>query len=733
MAVDVGGTFTDAVLVHDGAGIVGIDKVLTTPRDPSEGFLHAVDRLSSRMGVEPAALLAILHGTTIATNALLERRGTEAALLVTEGFRDILEIARQVRHELYNLQTEKPAPLIPRQRCLEIPERVRWSGEVLVPLDERAVSAAAEQLRELGVESVAICFLHAYRNPAHERRAAEIVRDTWPGASISLSSDVAPEIREYWRASTTVTNAYIRPTVQRYLERVEEALNRKGFAGTLHIMQSSGGMMSAGTARLRPIHMLESGPAAGVAAAAFIVRIAGRSSRPAGREDRREATPSQGAAHEAGDLRDAISFDMGGTTAKVGLIRGGQPSIRTEFEAGAATGTGAGLQKGSGFPILAPVMDLVEVGAGGGSLAWIDAGHLLRVGPRSTGADPGPACYGRGGTSPTVTDANLVLGRLDPDRFLGGRLRLDVDAATRAIEQACARPLGLNVVEAAMGIVDIANAAMYQAMRLISVQRGYDPREFALVAFGGAGPVHANLLAQELGIPRVLVPPSPGVASALGMLSTNVRHDYRITRLQRLEDTRRDDLDRMFRELEDRAMASLREEGFPPDQIHLHRSLDLRYVGQSWKLNVTCEGDGALDPLHLKRVFDQLHEQQYGYAVDDEPVEVVNLALSAEGIIPRLHLRELAGDGASGAEGTDASHGCARHPTAQTVRPVYFRETGGFTDTPVYDRYQVVAGATIPGPAIVAEMDATTVIHPGYRAHVDRFGILSIEPGAGVT
>jgi N-methylhydantoinase A len=722
MAVDVGGTFTDAVLVQDGAGIVGIDKVLTTPRDPSEGFLHAVDRLSSRMGVEPAALLAVLHGTTIATNALLERRGTEAALLVTEGFRDILEIARQVRYELYNLQTEKPAPLIPRQRCLEIPERVRWSGEVLIPLDEEAVATAAQQLRELGVESVAICFLHAYRNPAHERRAAEIVRSICPEAFISLSCDVAPEIREYWRASTTVTNAYIRPTVQRYLERVEAALDRNGFAGALQIMQSNGGMMSAGTARLRPVHMLESGPAAGVAAAAFIVRLAGRKDR------RQAATPSPDAAHEAGDLSNAISFDMGGTTAKVGLIRGGQPAIRTEFEAGAASGSGAGLQKGSGYPILAPVMDLVEVGAGGGSLAWIDAGGLLRVGPRSAGADPGPVCYGRGGDRPTVTDANLVLGRLDPDRFLGGRLRLEVDAANRAVEEVCARPLGLDVVEAAMGIIDIANAAMYQAMRLISVQRGYDPREFALVAFGGAGPVHANLLAQELGVPRVLVPPSPGVASALGMLTTNVRHDYRVTRLQPLADTRPGDLELLFREMEDRAVSSLREEGFATDRIRLRRSLDLRYVGQSWKLNVTCDGDGSLDPLQMKRAFDEMHEQQYGYAVGEEPVEVVNLALAAEGVIRPLQPHELTVDPAESARTADDS---APRPVEQTVRPVYFRETRGFTDTPVYDRYQLAAGATIRGPAIVAEMDATTVIHPGYRALVDRFGILSIEPGAG--
>jgi N-methylhydantoinase A len=698
LGVDIGGTFTDAVLIDESDGAIRIDKVLTTPVDPSCGFIDVTRRLVQRGRVDPGALPAIIHATTVATNALLERKGADTALLVTEGFRDILEIARQVRYELYNLQTDKPPPLVSRQRCLEIRERMDHRGTVLCPLEANDVVRAAERLKSLQIPSIAVCFLHAYQNPVHEQRAAEIIRTIYPEALISLSSDIAPEIREYWRASTTVTNAYVRPLVQRYVENVERRLADDGLGGKLRIMQSSGGIMSTATAKERPILMLESGPAAGVAAAAFIGGLAGCS--------------------------DAISFDMGGTTAKVGLIREGTPSVRTEFEAGSATGTGAGLARGSGYPVLAPVMDLVEIGAGGGSLAWIDPGGLLRVGPRSAGADPGPACYGRGGIDPTVTDANLVLGRLDPQRFLGGELVLDVAAAHRAVEMECARPLGIQSVEAAMGIVDITNAAMVQAMRLVSVQRGYDPRDFALIAFGGAGPVHANQLARDLGIPLVVVPPSPGVASALGMLATDLRRDYRVTRLQRLDGVRLSDLDAIFRGFEEHASAALSEEGFPPDRIRFQRYLDLRYVGQSWKLQVSLPDTdlGGREPaltgdilVQLEEQFARQHKQQYGYAVLEEPVEVVNIGLSALGLVPPPALRELPAGGESPDAALDAMH------------RVYFREKGGFVEAPVYDRYRLQVGNLIEGPAIIAEKDATTVVHPGSRAQVSRFGILLLE------
>lgn len=691
LAVDIGGTFTDAVLVDERSGEMHIDKVLTTPNDPSEAFLGITDRLRRRVGVEPDDLPAIIHATTVATNALIERRGAPTALLVTAGFRDILEIARQVRYELYNLQTEKPPPLVPRQWCLEIVERMDYRGGVLEALDEETVIAAAMQIRALGLKSVAVCFLHSYVNGEHERRAGDIVQEHCPNALVSLSCDVAPEIREYWRASTTVTNAYIRPIVQRYLGSVERKLEAQELAERLRVMQSSGGVMSAAAAEERPIFMLESGPAAGVAAAAFVAGLAGHG--------------------------EAISFDMGGTTAKVGLIRGGRPSVRTEFEAGSVAGTGVGLARGSGYPILAPVMDLIEIGAGGGSLASIDRGGLLRVGPRSAGVDPGPACYGRGGTEPTVTDANVVLGRLDPDRFLGGAMRLDADAAHQAVEKHCARPLGIDTVEAAMGIVDIADAAMVQAMRLVSVQRGYDPRDFALVSFGGAGPAHANQLARELGIPTVVVPPSPGVSSALGMLATDLRQDYRITRLQRLSSADPGAIEAQFREFEGRAVVELGAEGFPFERIRFARYLEMRYVGQSWRLPVDVMG-GAFtraDFLNLEEQFARRHEEQYGYAVEGEPVEIVNIGLSAFGVIPPLTLKAVA---------------LAPSAVASARRRVYFRETGGFLDALVWDRAELRAGQIVRGPAIVAEMDSTTVIHPGYAARVGQYGILLIEPAA---
>jgi N-methylhydantoinase A/oxoprolinase/acetone carboxylase beta subunit len=415
LSVDIGGTFTDGVLLNEQTGALAITKVLSTPDDQARGFLDALERLTAECGVTPDALRSILHATTVATNAVLERRGAAVALITTAGFRDVLEIGRQIRHELYNLQTEKPVPLAPRRLCFEVIERLDYQGAVLTPLDEESVVRAVDAARAAGAASIAICLLHSYRNPAHEQRVAALARERFPEATISLSSAVAPEIREYWRASTTVINAYVAPVVQRYLSGLTRSLAAGGYTAPLLIMQSSGGVASDVAVRERPVAMLESGPAAGVAAAAFFARLAG--------------------------FADALSFDMGGTTAKAGLVLAGRPSVLPEFEAGSRHGSGAGLVRGSGYPVLTPVVDLVEISAGGGSIAWVDAGGLLRVGPQSAGADPGPACYGRGGTAPTVTDANLVLGRLNPANFLGGRLALDVAAARAAVAQV-AGPLG---------------------------------------------------------------------------------------------------------------------------------------------------------------------------------------------------------------------------------------------------------------------------------------------------
>jgi len=698
LGVDIGGTFTDGVLIDEDSGAVTIDKMLTTPDDPSLAFLHIATGLARRLNLDPAQIRYIMHAMTTATNAVIERRGAQAGLLLTAGFRDVLEIQRQVRHELYNLQTDKPPPLIPRRQCLEILERLDYRGEVLVPLDIDAVADAVERLKAEGIDSIAVCFLHSYRNATHEQRAAEVIRRVHPGATVSLSSEIAPEIREYWRASTTVVNAYIAPVVARYLTGIERRLEQALFRSDVHVMQSNGGVTSAQQARQRPITLIESGPAAGVRAAAFVADRMG--------------------------YRDAISFDMGGTTAKMGLVRDGQPRVLQEFEVGAGSFSGTGLVKGSGYPILAAVVDLVEVGAGGGSLGWIDAGGLLRVGPRSAGAEPGPACYGRGGQEPTITDANLALGRLNPDYFLGGQLHLDADAARRALETRCAEPMGISGLDVAMGIVDIANATMGQAMRLVTVQRGNDPSDFCMVAFGGAGPAHANALAAALGIPVVLVPPSPGVASALGLLVSDLRHDYHATYLRPLASAQPAELDAIFHEFASSAHEMLAAEGVPAERVRLDRFLEVRYVGQSWKLSVplvadALHGAGALQ--RVKHAFDTLHESTYGYSAPDEPAEIVNVGMLATGLMPRVELRPV------------AAGECSPNAARTGSRRVYFRETAGFADATVFDRYALRVGNVVDGPAVVEEVDSTTVVHPGYVAEVGAFGVLVLRraPGDG--
>ncbi len=692
LGVDVGGTFTDGVLIDEQSGAISIDKVLTTPDDPSRAFVQVASRLADKLKLDHRQVRYIMHAMTTATNAVIERRGARAGLLVTAGFRDVLEIQRQVRHELYNLQTDKPRPLIPRRHCLEIVERLDYQGHVLVHLDPDSVVQAVERLKYAGVDSIAVCFVHSYRNPAHERQAGEIIRRVHPRATVSLSSGIAPEIREYWRASTTVVNAYIAPVVARYLGNVEQQLEQAAFPPDVHVMQSNGGVTTAAVAKQRPIALIESGPAAGVRVAAFLAERMG--------------------------FHDAISFDMGGTTAKMGLVREGQPRVLQEFEVGAGSFSGTGLVKGSGYPILTAVVDLVEVGAGGGSLGWIDGGGLLRVGPRSAGAEPGPACYGRGGEGPTITDANLVLGRLNPEYFLGGQLRLDVDAARLALQSRCAEPLAMETVPAAMGIVDIANATMGQAMRLVTVQRGYDPRGFCMVAFGGAGPAHANALAAALAIPVVLVPPGPGVASALGMLVSDLRHDYRATHLQPLASARAADLAAIFGDFAETAYATLAGEGVPAERVQLERYLDVRYIGQSWKLSVPLGPDDLTDDAALMRVksaFDQLHETTYSYNAPDDPAEIVSVGMLATALMPRIELRTIP---------TGERSPCAARTD---TRPVYFGEVGEFVPSEVYDRSALRVGNVVNGPAIVEEIDSTTVVHPGYEAEVAQFGVLMLR------
>ena len=686
LGVDIGGTFTDIALVDETTGQVYNGKVSSTPHDPSAGFMEAVRRLIEQRQVVPDAVSYIVHGTTVATNAIIEGKVASTAFITTDGFRDMLEIARQIRPELYNLQFEKPQPLVPRHYCFGVAERLNARGDVLVGLDEDALRAVALQLQREGVQSIAVCFLHAYANPVHEQRAGEILAEVFPEAMVSLSSEVAPEFREYLRASTTVINGCIRPVVAHYLQRIEERLVEAGIRAELLVMQSSGGVYTFAAAQQRPVYMVESGPAAGVIAAAHLGQALG--------------------------YEQVISFDMGGTTAKAGLVQGGEPSVTKDYEVGATAQSGVGSSRGAGYPIRTPVIDLVEIGAGGGSIAWVDPGGILRVGPESAGADPGPACYGRGGTRPTVTDANLVLGRLNSEYFLGGEIELDAAAAREAIATHCAEPLGMELIAAANGIVEIANAAMVNALRLVSVQRGYDPRDFALVAFGGAGPAHANRLAALTEIPVAIIPPSPGTASAMGLLVTDLKHDYTTTLIERMDRVNPAALEQMFCQLQERGRATLVREGIAEAAMDFRRQADLRYVGQSHELSLSLAAD-SLNGQKIEEMLQQFHrehERAYGFSAPGEEVELVNLRLAAVGEIAKPKMAPIAK-----AEG---------EAVAKNTRPVYFAENGGFVECAVYDRYVLGAGAVVAGPAIVEEIDSTTTIHPGYQARFGEFGHL---------
>jgi N-methylhydantoinase A len=687
LGVDIGGTFTDAMVVDERSGDVYIDKVPSTPKDPSIGFLAATDRILSRNGISAADVNYVVHGTTVATNAIIEGKTARTAFVTTDGFRDLLEIARQSKPTLYDLQFEKPKPMVPRHLCFGVPERLDARGNVVAPINEDAVRDIARSLRDAGVESIAVCLLHAHINPAHEAIVGKIFSEELPGIRVSLSSEVAPEFREYFRASTTVINASIRPVVESYLTSIENRLRAEGLSGDLLVMQSNGGVQSFAGASERPVFMVESGPAAGVVAATHLGTILG--------------------------FKDVIALDMGGTTAKVGLVLDGSPRVTKDYEVGGAAMAGTGRSRGSGYPIRTPVIDLVEIGAGGGSIAWVDSGGALRVGPQSAGADPGPACYGWGGVEPTVTDANLVLGRLNPAYFLRGEIKLDVEKATKAVDQAVARPLGLSVVEAAHGILQIADAAMVSALRLISIKRGYDPRDFVLVAFGGAGPVHSGRLAIELGIPRTVVPLSPGIFSAMGLLVTDLRHDFSRTVLLNVEGLDAEGLERTFADLQAAGRSVFEQEGMATADTAFIRYAEMRYVGQSYELTIPLP-PGQLTAETLRQLVEEFHkdhERTYGFSVLTEPTEIVNVRLSAVGRITRPKLRTVAQDGDAAA-------------ALKETRPVYFEESGGYVDCPVYDRYLLGEGATVVGPAVVEEPDSTTIVHPGYRVAVDGFGNL---------
>ncbi|MSP01716.1 MAG: hydantoinase/oxoprolinase family protein [Acetobacteraceae bacterium] len=668
VGVDSGGTFTDVCLFDDETGGVEVWKVGSTPDDPSRGIAAGVAEGMARVGATPSAIGYFAHGTTVSTNALIQNRGARTGLITTDGFRDLLEIGRQKRPDLYDLMVDKPVPLVARDLRLEVPERLRHDGSVEIPLDEAAFRAAVRQLRAARVQSVAVCFLYGFINTAHEDIAARILIEEFPEAFTCVSHDIAPEFREFERLSTTVVNAWLGPVMRGYIQRLGERLRDLGVRATPHLTQSNGGVIGFDQAALLPVRTVLSGPSTGVVGAREVGRLAG--------------------------FPDLITFDMGGTSTDVSLLSGGVCRLSGEATV-------------HGYPIKAPMLDIHTVGAGGGSIAHIDGG-LLKVGPASAGAHPGPVCYDLGNMEPTVTDANLVLGLLNPEYLLGGRMKVHHDLARHAIER-LALALGLDAMTAAQGILAVVTANMARAIRVISVQRGYDPRDYTLIAFGGAGPLHAARLAKELEIGRVLVPRNPGILCAMGLLLTDLRADFAVTRLLALSESALLPMTDAFQELAARAAAWFDNEHVTRENRRIARTVDMRYAGQNYELSVPLpDGEIHLGTLTaLAEGFAATHRRLYGFASDDEPVQLVTFRVEAAGVVPKATFtpRPLTG--------TDAAGALTGH------RPVWMAESGTFAECPIYDRDQLEAGDRIDGPAIIEQMDATTFVPGGMTARVD--------------
>ena len=680
MGFDVGGTFTDFVLQAP-SGELTAGKRLTTYPDPSAACLAGLDELIGRAGVPWSEVAQAVHGTTLGSNVVIERKARGVGLLTTRGFRDVLVIGREKRYQVYDLQIEKPPPLIARRFIGEVTERVLADGSVRTPLDEADARRAIRALAARGITTLAVCLLHAYVNPAHEKRLAALVAEEAPHVTVTLSHEVSPTFREYERTSTTVVNAYVMTAIREYLRGLQTALGTRGYRGRLFVMQSSGGVATAEAMERYPVRMIESGPAAG----ALMAAVYG----------------------ELGGYRDLIAFDMGGTTAKLALIENGRPFTTTAFELHRVNNA-----PGSGLPMNIQAIDLVEIGAGGGSIARPRLG-VIAVGPESASSTPGPVCYGRGGTEPTVTDANLALGYLNSDFFAGGAMKLHLGGAVRAIETSIAQPLGLSLEQAAWGVHAIVNTNMELATRVVSIERGRDPRALTLVAFGGSGPVHGCRLAQALGIPRVILPAAAGVTAAIGLLAAEVRFDVSRTYVRRLDALDPAGLDAMYTEMAVQAGEVVRDSAVG-GAVTVTRSVDARYVGQGFELTVPVPG-GTLDAAALARVrasFDEIYAARYGYAQPAEPVEVVTWKLSAVGGAPQIALAKATTTPVAGA--------------IKGRRRAYFPETGGWIECPIYDRYNLPAGLAIAGPAIVEERESTSVLPPGTVATVDDYANLVV-------
>jgi len=677
ISVDSGGTFTDVCLVDETGGRIAVWKVPSTPADPSDAVANGVREALARIGARASEVSYFGHGTTVATNALIQHRGARIGLITSDGFRDLLEIGRQKRPDLYDLQADKPPVLVERALRREVPERLRHDGSVETALDEAAVRAAVRALRAAGVKGVAICFLYSFLDAAHETTARRIAAEEFPGAFICASHEVAPEFREYERLSTTVVNAYLGPVMAFYIRGVADRLSALGIKATPHLTQSNGGVIGFETAARLPVRTLLSGPSTGVVGAQVTARLAG--------------------------IDVIITFDMGGTSTDVALIQGGEAGLAREAVV-------------HGYPIKAPMLDIHTVGAGGGSIASVDSGGLLKVGPRSAGADPGPACYGRGNDEPTVTDANVVLRTLNPVELLGGRMRISQELARAAIDRLAAA-LGMDAWASAQGIISVVTANMARAIRVISVQRGHDPRDYALVAFGGAGPLHAARLAAELDIRRVLVPRNPGILCAMGLLLADLRVDFATTRLLALSAAAIEEIEAIVADLRRRCEAWFVEEGIAAEDRRGALTVDMRYAGQNYELSVPlADGPATLATLDgLAAGFAATHQRLYGFVAEGEPMQLVTFRAEATGIVRKADLRPSpdAGPDARGA--------------ALGSREVWLPEAGGFTPCPLYNREKLRAGNRIEGPAIIEQMDATTLIPPDARATVDPYLNLIME------
>lgn len=678
VASDIGGTFTDLAYLDEKSGEVGTAKVSTTPAAYAEGVVETLRK--AELSVPDTSYF--VHGSTVIINALTERKGVKTGLITTKGFRDVLEIGRANRPDIYNMYYTKPPPFVPRYLRLEAEERVNYKGEVLTPLNEADVRLAIEKMQTEGVQALAVCLLHAYANPSHELECGEIINEMAPELPTTLSHQITQEWREFERTSTTVLNSYVHPIAKDYLDNLEGDLTQMGMKGaSLHVMQSNGGSATFAAGKASPINLVESGPVAGVIGAANIGELIGES--------------------------NVISLDIGGTTAKTSLVENGSPTITTEYKIEQR-------RDYAGYPILAPTIDIVEIGAGGGSIAWVDKAGALQVGPVSAGADPGPACYGWGGDQPTVTDANVVAGRINPDYFLGGEIPLDTNKAEGALKS-IADAFDMNLEQAAMGVIRIADANMINALKLVSVRRGYDPRDFVLIAFGGGGAMHAGALMRELRCKKVIIPTEPAVFSAWGMLMTDLRRDYIRTLITRTDKLGAKNLDGIYSEMEAQASSELAAEGVSKGDLAIERFADMRYLGQEHTVKVPLPSEKITEKTlpGINDRFHTLHEQTYTFRLET-PVELVNYHITVFGRVKKPEIREL--------EGRRGKVDEAR----KTTRRVNFDELG-FHEADIYERDSLPVGEPVRGPAVIEEPASTTVVFPDQQLARDNYGFLHIE------